>query len=97
MHAHEALFFSAELGGAIELDLHGMRIENAIRELEHFLHAQWYHKEPIVRVIHGRGSGQLRQAIHTWLKLHKKIVATFRDSTNSHEAGAVTYVVLNVK
>jgi DNA mismatch repair protein MutS2 len=88
----DPLFFSAELGQASELDLHGVTVAMALGELEHFLHAHWHHREPIVRIIHGRGSGTLRQAIHKWLKLHPKMVAEFRDSTRIDEVGAVTYV-----
>jgi Mismatch repair ATPase (MutS family) len=94
MHDLDALFFSAELGGAPELDLHGMNSDIAIGELDYFLNRQWHHKEPIIKIIHGRGSGILRQAIHTWLKQHKKLILAFRDSTQLDEAGAVTYIAL---
>lgn len=92
----DPLFFSAELGAASELDLHGTSVAIALGELEQFLHAHWYHKEQIVRIIHGRGSGVLRQAIHRWLKTHPKMIAEFRDSTRTDEVGAVTYVAFRL-
>ena len=88
----DPLFFSAELGGALELDLHGSSVDVALGQLDSFLHVHWHHHEEIVRIIHGRGTGTLRLAIHRWLKGQPKMVAAFRDSTRLDEAGAVTYV-----
>lgn len=96
MHDLNALFFSAELGGAPELDLHGMSSDAALKELDYFLNRQWHHKEPILKIIHGRGTGVLRKAIHSWLKRHKPLVLAFRDSTRLDEVGAVTYIVVHL-
>ena len=96
MPSLDSLFFSAELGSSPELNLHGTTVAIALGELDHFLHAHWHHKEPIVRIIHGRGSGTLRQAIHKWLKHQPKMVLAFRDSTRMDEVGAVTYVVFRL-
>ncbi len=91
----DPLFFSAELGGAPELDLHGSSVDVAIGQLDPFLHAHWHHREPIVKIIHGRGTGALRLAIHRWLKGQSRMVEEFRESTRLDEAGAVTYVAFH--
>jgi len=54
-----------------ELDLRGLTGEDALIELskylDHAVHARW--KE--VRIIHGKGTGALRKAVHTYLKTYK--------------------------
>lgn len=97
MHELDSLFFAAELGGAPEIDLHGWSRENAIKELELFLHAEWYRKARVIKVIHGRGAGTLRNTLHAWLNKETQLVLAFRDSTRMDEVGAVTYVALASK
>jgi DNA mismatch repair protein MutS2 len=54
-----------------ELDLRGLTGEDALLELakylDHAAHARW--KE--VRIIHGKGTGALRKAVHSFLKNYK--------------------------
>jgi DNA mismatch repair protein MutS2 len=53
---------------SMELNLIGKRAEPAIRELEAYLDKALLAGFSQVRVIHGRGSGSLRQAIHEYLQ-----------------------------
>lgn len=56
-----------ERGGS-EVDLRGMTVEEGILEMERFLDLAWRLKMPSVTVIHGKGTGALRQAVHAKLK-----------------------------
>ena len=50
-----------------ELNLLGRRVEDARRELERFLDAAILARLPDVRVVHGYGTGALREAVHAYL------------------------------
>ncbi len=56
-----------------EIDLRGLSADEALSELQKYLdqalHSEW--KE--LRIIHGKGSGILRQRIHAYLKKNSKI------------------------
>jgi DNA mismatch repair protein MutS2 len=52
----------------LELDLRGLVVEEALDELEKRLDAASLAGLPIIRVIHGKGTGRLRQAIRQALK-----------------------------
>jgi DNA mismatch repair protein MutS2 len=52
----------------LELDLRGQRVEEALDLLERRLDAAFLAGMPFVRVIHGKGTGRLRQAVRRWLK-----------------------------
>ncbi|PIP60522.1 hypothetical protein COX00_02850 [Candidatus Uhrbacteria bacterium CG22_combo_CG10-13_8_21_14_all_47_17] len=91
---YEHALFAAEIGGAPEIDLHGMRVEEALGILESFLHAELMQGIQVIKIIHGRGSGVLREAIHVWLKGQKELVLYFREAEDQKAHGAVTYAVL---
>jgi len=56
-----------------ELDVRGMIADDAIMELERYLDAAIQSDWQEVRVIHGKGTGILRQNIHSYLKKNKHI------------------------
>ncbi len=60
-----------------EIDLRGMSSEEGIAALEHYLDSAVLAKLPSVRIIHGKGSGVLRAAVHQYLKRSNQ-VKTFR-------------------
>ncbi len=93
---HESAMFAAELGGAPEVDLHGLDVNLALNELDAFLHSELMRKTDAIRVIHGRGEQKLRAAIWKWLDEMKKkdLVAAYRDTRNPGQQGAVTLVAL---
>lgn len=92
----DSLFNLAEMDANIaEIDLHGFRLHEAEIELESFLNKLFVQKERAGKVIHGRGSGQLQSGLFKYLKNHRLIKA-FRPSKNSHEIGAVFYVLINL-
>jgi DNA mismatch repair protein MutS2 len=63
----------------IELHLRGMRIEEAMETLERYLDAAYLAGLPFVRIIHGKGTGKLRQAVRAALEGHPHV--------RSHEPG----------
>lgn len=56
-----------------ELDLRGMRADEAQEELERYLDAAFLAGLPFVRIIHGKGTGKLRQVVRAALSGHANI------------------------
>jgi DNA mismatch repair protein MutS2 len=66
----------------IELDLRGQRADEALDQLERYLDAAYLAGLPYVRIIHGKGTGKLRQAVREALGSHPHV--------RSFEAGGVS-------
>jgi DNA mismatch repair protein MutS2 len=64
----------------IELDLRGLRADDALDQVERYLDAAYLAGLPFVRIIHGKGTGKLRQSVREALQSHPHI--------KSFEAGA---------
>ena len=47
----------------MELDLRGQRAEDALDALDRYLESAYLAGLPFVRIIHGKGTGRLRQVI----------------------------------
>lgn len=60
----------------MELNLIGMRVEAGISQLDHYLDQAVYHHVKNVRIIHGMGTGRLRNAVWDDLR-HHPAVKTF--------------------
>jgi DNA mismatch repair protein MutS2 len=54
----------------LELDIRGARVEDALPRLEQYLDAAYLSGMPFVRIIHGKGTGALRQAVQQMVKDH---------------------------
>ncbi|MCX8061645.1 MAG: endonuclease MutS2 [Anaerolineales bacterium] len=79
---------------AWELDLRGLRADEAIETIDRYLDSALFAGLPFVRLIHGKGSGRLRQAIREHLRKHPHIVSF--ESGEEREGGeGVTIVKLN--
>jgi DNA mismatch repair protein MutS2 len=52
----------------LELDIRGKTVEEALPELEQYLDAAYLAELPWVRIIHGKGTGKLRQAVREHLR-----------------------------
>ncbi len=90
----ESKIFGAELSGNAPLvDLHGFDVLSGIHTLDLFLHSAFANGHDTVKVIHGRGTGKMRDAVRAFLKT-EPLVEYFRDSHNPTEMSGVTYVVL---
>ncbi len=77
----------------MEIKLIGMYAEAAIRDLDNWLASAYGSNHDQVKVIHGRGSGQLRQAVHGHLARQKYVERFYCPSLAEDPAGdAVTWV-----
>ena len=54
-----------------EINLIGKRVEEALPELEKYLDDAYLSHLPQVRIVHGKGSGAMRQAVHQFLRRQK--------------------------
>ncbi len=74
-----------KLDASTNLDLRGMRVDEGIRELESFLNAAILGTMSHATVIHGKGTGAMRKAVHDYLR-DQPHVRSFRLGT-IHEGG----------
>lgn len=77
----------------VELNLRGMDAQQAIMELDAFIDKAVLTKIPSVRIIHGKGTGVLRQAVQQRLRQHKAI-ESFRLGRYGEGEDGVTIAVL---
>lgn len=56
-----------------ELNLLGKRVDEALEQVEKFLDDALLAGHKVVRIIHGKGTGRLRQAIHDYLRTHPQV------------------------
>ncbi len=74
-----------------ELNLVGMRVDEAIPVLEKYLDDAYLSHLPKCTIIHGRGTGALKEAVHKHLK-KLKYVAEFRLGSFGEGDAGVTIV-----
>ena len=72
---------------SLELDLRGERFENAMVRVEKYLDDAQLANYPRVSIIHGKGTGALRQGVQDYLKKHRG-VKNFRYGEWAKEASA---------
>lgn len=90
---NETRAFVAEMGEAPELDLHERTADEATREADAFLNQAFVAGQDAVRIVHGRGSGILRDVVHRLLTDHP-LVVYFRDAQSPGQLGGMTVAVL---
>jgi DNA mismatch repair protein MutS2 len=78
----------------LELDLRGQTAEEALPKLEDYLDDAYLAGMPFVRVIHGKGTGKLRETIRTELRKSPHISSWVRGHENEGGDG-VTVVKFN--
>lgn len=57
----------------MELDLRGQRADDALDQMERYLDAAYLAGMPFVRIIHGKGTGKLREAVRQALHNHPHV------------------------
>jgi DNA mismatch repair protein MutS2 len=77
----------------MELDLRGQRAEDALDMLERYLEKAYMAGLPFVRIIHGKGTGKLRQEVRAALKGHPQ-VASFEEGGPKEGGEGVTVAKL---
>lgn len=77
----------------MELDLRGKRVTEGLEEVITYLDAAFMARMPWVRIIHGKGTGRLRQAIRKSLGEHA-YVASWEEGKDGEGGEGVTVVKL---
>ena len=78
---------------ALEVNLRGLRVDEAMSKLEHFLNHASLAELREVTVVHGIGKGLLSRAVHEHLSEHP-LVKSFRSGTIDEGGSGVTIVKL---
>ena len=81
MLSQEGIYYSRPVKAKVgtELDLHGTRVEQALEILEGFLNDATVAGFPSVRIMHGVGTGALRNAVREYLRNHPLVKSIGRD------------------
>ena len=77
-----------------ELDLHRLTVDEAIPRLDEFLHNAFQAGYYRVWIVHGKGSGILRQAVGRYLSKHP-LVRSYRSADSQHGGVGATQVELS--
>lgn len=78
----------------MELDLRGQRADDALAALDRHLDAAYLAGLPFIRIIHGKGTGRLRQAVREALQEHPH-VRSFEGGGEKEGGEGVTIAKLN--
>ncbi len=77
----------------IELDLRGMRVDEVLPRLDKYLDDAFLAGLPLVRIIHGKGTGALQRAVHQELADHP-LVRRYRSGEQGEGGSGVTVAYL---
>ena len=58
-----------------KIDLRGLTVDEALDRLDQFIDSAYLNNFDNIHILHGTGTGALREAIHKYLKLQKNIKA----------------------
>ncbi|HNO30174.1 MAG TPA: endonuclease MutS2 [Anaerolineales bacterium] len=78
----------------MEVDLRGLMSEDALDKMERYLEQAYLAGLPWVRIIHGKGTGKLRQAVRDALRGHA-YVKSFEEGAHTEGGEGVTVAKLN--
>jgi DNA mismatch repair protein MutS2 len=73
----------------MEVDLRGLMSEDALDKMERYLEQAFLSGLPFVRIIHGKGTGRLRQAVREALRGHAYVLA-FEEGGSTEGGEGVT-------
>lgn len=79
----------------MELDLRGQRVDEALSELENYLDQAFLAGLPSVRIIHGMGTGAVRQAVRKALR-HSRHVKSWKVGTEGEGGDGVSVAYLDI-
>ena len=80
----------------MELDLRGQVTEEALHHLDQYLDQAFLARLPWVHIIHGKGSGVLRQAVRQELRSHP-LITSFRPGQEGEGGEGVTVAKLAIE
>ncbi|MFA5612768.1 MAG: Smr/MutS family protein, partial [Anaerolineaceae bacterium] len=78
-------------GANMELDLRGLRVEDALDQLDPYLERAFSSGLPFVRVIHGKGTGALRETVRETLR-HSGFVSRWERGQDNEGGDGVSVV-----
>jgi len=78
----------------MQLDLRGQRVEEVLPAVDRYIHDAYMAGMPFVRILHGKGTGALRQAIRDQLA-HHPLVREYAPAAANDGGEGVTVVVLS--
>jgi DNA mismatch repair protein MutS2 len=78
---------------SVELDLRGQRVEETLAQVDKYLDDAFLAGMPFVRIVHGKGTGALRQAVREQLRVHP-LVKSHRSGERGEGGSGVTVVYL---
>ena len=87
--------FDVKRSPGMEVDLRGLMAEDALDKMEKYLEQAYLSSLPFVRIIHGKGTGKLRQAVREALRGHT-YVKSFEEGKDNEGGEGVTVAKLNV-
>jgi DNA mismatch repair protein MutS2 len=79
----------------IELDLHRMTVDEALPKVADFLNETYCAGLHYVRIVHGKGSGVLRQEISRYLSTHPLVKSYHAADRYSGSIGATEVVLID--
>ena len=71
----------------MELDIRGKRVEEALEILDRYVDAAYTAGLPFGRIVHGKGTGRLRQAVRQHLRHHSLVSKVTQGGNNEGGAG----------
>ncbi len=74
-----------------EIDLHGLTVDEALLKIDNFLYGAFRARLPRVWVVHGKGTGILREEVRRYLSRHP-LVRRFRPADSQHGGEGATQV-----
>ena len=77
-----------------ECHLRGMTVEDALEKLDRYLEQAYLAGLPWVRIVHGKGTGRLREAVRRYLREHP-LVLRFRSGETNEGGEGVTIAWLD--
>jgi len=92
LHLQPATFQPSTSPG-MEVDLRGLMADDALDKLERYLEQAYLTGLPFVRIIHGKGTGRLRQAVRAALREHE-YVKSFEEGGDKEGGEGVTVAKL---
>jgi len=78
---------------SVELDLRGQRVEETLPQVDKYLDDAFLAGMPFVRIVHGKGTGALRQAVREQLRAHP-LVESHRSGERGEGGSGVTVAYL---
>jgi DNA mismatch repair protein MutS2 len=79
----------------MQLDLRGWRVEEVIEAVDQYLNDAYLAGMPSVRILHGKGTGALRQAVREQLS-HHPLVKSFTSAASAEGGDGITVATLAV-